>query len=257
MHPLKLTGKIFYGIGVAGVGLLHFIYAGFRPFVLPFTAEVTKDVSILVYVTGAVLVAAGLYITIFQKVKTIALYLGLLFLSFFLFGHLPNILTNHPEILGMWINPLKILCFSGGAFIVATAFTDNKQTSLDKFAQIGKYFFALLLVVFGSTHFIYLDFVKPLVPAWIPGGQLFWTYVGGISLMAAGVAMFINFKPKLIGILLGAMLIIWVVVLHISRAVVAPATDNGNELTSVFQALAFSGMAFMYAVTNNKVQNKT
>ena len=251
MHPLKLTGKIFYGIGVAGIGLLHFIYPGFRPFMLPIPAEATKDLSILVYLTGAILIAAGLYIAFFQKVKSVALYLGLLFLSFFLFGHLPNRLTNHPEILGMWIDALKILSFSGGAFIVATAFIDNKQGSLEKFAQIGKYFFALLLVLFGLTHFIYLDFVKPLVPRWIPGGELPWTYIGGIALIGSGVAIFVNFKPKLIGILLGTMLFIWLMILHIPRAIAAPPTDNGNELTSVFQALAFSGMAFLYAVTKN------
>lgn len=147
----------------------------------------------------------------------------------------------------MWTDALKILCLSGGAFITAIAFSE-KANALEKFARSGKYFFALLLVIFGIDHFVYTDFVKPLVPRWIPG-ELFWTYVGGTALFASGVAIFINFKPTLVGILLGSMLFIWLIILHIPRAAVAPPSDNGNELTSVFQALAFSGMAFMYAST--------
>lgn len=205
MHTLKLAGKVFYGIGVAGIGVLHFIYSGFRPFILPVPAEVTKNLSTLVYLTGAILILAGVAIAALRKVTSIALYLGIFLLLFFLFGHLPNRVTNHPEILGMWTDALKILCLSGGAFIVATAFTENKVNAFEKFARHGKYFFALLLVIFGIDHFIYTDFVKPLVPRWIPG-ELFWTYFAGIALIGSGVAIFINFKPRAIGILLGTML---------------------------------------------------
>lgn len=155
--------------------------------------------------------------------------------------------------LGVWTDALKILAFSGGAFITAMTFGGSaKPNQLERFAVIGKYFFALLLVLFGIDHFLYTDFVKPLVPSWIPGTQLFWTYVGGVALIASGVAIFIGFKPRLIGILLGVMLLLWLIVLHIPRAIIAPATDNGNEWTSVLQALAFSGTAFMYAVSGKR-----
>lgn len=251
-NTLKTGGRIFYGIGVAGIGLLHFIYDGFRPFILPIPAEETRNLTILVFITGAILVAAGLYIAFANKNKNIALYLGLFFLAFFLFGHLPNRLTNHPEMLGVWTDALKILAFSGGAFITARAFSSYDQPNqLQKFAIVGKYFFALLLVLFGIDHFLYVDFVKALVPTWIPGTQLFWTYVGGIALIGSGLAMFIGFKPRLMGVLLGVMMLLWLIVLHIPRAIVAPPTDNGNEWTSVFQALAFSGMAFMSATKQN------
>lgn len=249
-NTLKTGGRIFYGTAVAGIGWLHFIYAGFRPFILPLSAEATKNFNVLASITGSILTAVGIYIAMANKNKNIALYLGLFFLAFFLFGHLPNRLTNNPGMLGMWTDALKILAFSGGAFITAKAFGSYEQPNqLQKFATVGKYFFALLLVLFGIDHFLYIDFVKRLVPTWIPGTQLFWTYVGGLALIASGVAIFIGFKPRLTGTLLGVMMLLWLIVLHIPRAIVAPPTDNGNEWTSVFQALAFSGMAFMYAVT--------
>jgi hypothetical protein len=40
------------------------------------------------------------------------------------------------------------------------------------------------------------------------------------------------------------MIFIWVVILHIPRAV---AMRNSNETTAVFEALAFSGVAFILA----------
>jgi hypothetical protein len=44
------------------------------------------------------------------------------------------------------------------------------------------------------------------------------------------------------------MLLIWFAILHIPRAIADPYSGKGNEITSVFQALAFSGIAFVIAV---------
>ncbi|WP_431211722.1 hypothetical protein ACQ86N_38900 [Puia sp. P3] len=102
------------------------------------------------------------------------------------------------------------------------------------------------MIVFGIDHFLYTDFVATLVPSWIPG-HIFWTYFAGIALIGAGLAIMFRFRLKQVGILLGVMIFLWLILLHIPRAAVAPATDNGNELTSVFQALGFSGAAFVMA----------
>ncbi|MBC7826527.1 MAG: hypothetical protein H7122_02185 [Chitinophagaceae bacterium] len=254
MQQLKSIGKIFFGLGIAGIGVLHFIYPGFRPVLLPIPPEATQNLHFLVYLTGAVLIVAGICIAIIQNVKTISLFLGLLLLLFVIIGHLPNRLTNNPGILGAWTDALKLLALSGGAFIISTLYPDTKNnrliSSIEKMALCGKYFFALMLIIFGIDHFLYADFVKTLVPSWIPG-QLFWTYFGGIALIGSGLAVFLNFKPRAISLLLGAMLFIWLIVLHIPRAIVAPRADNGNEWTSVLQCLAFIGIAVLYPYSNN------
>ena len=106
-----------------------------------------------------------------------------------------------------------------------------------------------MLVIFGIDHFVYIGFVQTLVPAWIPG-HLFWSYFAGVALIGSGLAIFLNFKPRAISLLLASMLFIWLIILHIPRAIVAPVTDNGNEWTSVFQCLAFCGMAILYPYSN-------
>jgi uncharacterized membrane protein YphA (DoxX/SURF4 family) len=249
MQQLRNYGRIFYGLGTAGIGIQHFIYPGFRPVILPLPPETTAGINFLAYATGAIIALAGLYIALAKNVKTIALFLGLFFLLFCLLGHLPNRLANQPGNLGAWTDALKCLTLAGGSFVVSRLYPDSRSNGfisfLEKISAYGKYFFALLLVIFGIDHFIYLDFVKTLVPDWIPGHE-FWTRLGGVALIGAGLAIFINFKPRSISLLLAVMLLIWLIVLHIPRAFAAPATDYGNEWTSVFECLAFAGIALLY-----------
>lgn len=248
MNNIKTTARIFYGLGIAGIGILHFMYAGFRPVILPVPAEATQNLSALVYLLGAFLVIAGLAIAAGKWIRPVALSLAAVLLLFFLFGHLPNRLTNMPTVLGVWTDALKILALAGGAFIVARAYPGNNIsklfTALNKLSFLGRYFFGIMLLLFGIDHFLYTDFVKTLVPLWIPG-NLFWTYVAGVALAGAGLAFIINFKIKTIGMLTGAMLFIWLIVLHIPRSIVADNSTDPNEIVSVFECLAFSGMAFL------------
>ena len=49
---------------------------------------------------------------------------------------------------------------------------------------------------------------------------------------------------RLAGALSGLMILIWVIVLHVPRAV---TIRDANETTAVFEALAFSGLALIIA----------
>ncbi len=257
MQNLKGIGKVFYGIGIAGIGVLHFVFPWFRPVLAPIPAEDTQNITALIYLIGAALTISGFYIASSSKVRTVALLLGWALLLFLVIGHLPNRLTNNPGMLGMWSDTLKLLALSGGALMIARIFPDNRSLGslsfLDKIAPYGRYFFGIMLFLFGIDHFLYADFVKGLVPGWVPGAE-FWTYFTGVALIGAGLAIIINFKPRTISLLLATMLFLWLILLHIPRALVAPMTDNGNEWTSVFECLAFAGMALLWPYANNRVE---
>jgi uncharacterized membrane protein YphA (DoxX/SURF4 family) len=96
-----------------------------------------------------------------------------------------------------------------------------------------------------------LSFVETLVPSWIPWHS-FWTYFAGIALIASGFAIIINIKARLAAFLLGIMIFIWLAVLHLPRGIADPHIGHGNELRSVFESLAFSGIAFVLAGTSKK-----
>ena len=54
-------------------------------------------------------------------------------------------------------------------------------------------------------------------------------------------------------ILAGIMLFIWFAILHLPGAFSNPTVDEGNLVVSAFDALAFSGTAFMVACGYYKV----
>jgi uncharacterized membrane protein len=113
-----------------------------------------------------------------------------------------------------------------------------------KMADAGRYLIAISLPVFAVQHFMYADFVATLVPSWIPA-HLFWAYFAGVAFIAAALTIAAKKMMRLTGMLLGTMFLLWVVVLHAPR--VAAALHNGNEVTSLFVALAMSGVGFALA----------
>src|SRR5262249_10936067 len=113
-----------------------------------------------------------------------------------------------------------------------------------KFIPLGRYFLSIFLILCGIQHFIYAEFVESLVPTWVPEA-LFWTYFSGVALIAGGLGISLGPTSRLAATLSGLMIFLWVVLLHIPRA--AADLHNANETTALFEALAFSGTAFLAA----------
>jgi len=173
----------------------------------------------------------------------LGVFLFLLFLCFHVYDQV--FLSPYSFHFGLWTNPLKELALSGGAFVMAASFPEEKSLPGNKLLLLlGRILFSIMLIVFGIDHFLYTEFVAKLVPGWIPG-SVFWTYFGAVALIGSGVCIMLNIKINLVGILLGTMLFLWFIMLHIPRAIAEPNIEKGNEITSVFQALAFSGIAFL------------
>jgi uncharacterized membrane protein YphA (DoxX/SURF4 family) len=259
MNKIIKTGRLFYCLGLAAIAFQQFFYGDLRPVFLPAAwPSWTHRYSIWGYLSGAAIIIACVFILLGNRSKIMSLYLGGFFLLLFLVFHAPFLLfvnQYQPYHLGLWTDPLKDLAISGGAFLVAESFHETKQigekktfivTLLEKLIPFGILFFCITIISFGIDHFFYTDFVATLVPAWFPD-HTFWTYFGGIALICSGVAIVLNIRRKTIAILLAVMLFIWFVILHIPRAVADPFGNQGNEITSVFEALAFSGIALLIA----------
>jgi uncharacterized membrane protein len=257
------TSQVFFGIGMMGIGIQHFIYSVFRPVIIPPEPQWLQT-PILVVVIGAAIVTAGTFILLGRNTKTISLLLACFLLFCLVFIQCPYILfiqPNSPAHLGLWTDPLKELALSGGAFVMAgisdgPASKHPFTTATEKLIPLGKFFFAATLLLFGIDHFFYTDFVASLVPAWVPD-HIFWTYFAGVALIGTGIAIILKIKRRRIALLASVMLFLWLVLLHIPRAIADPHTGKGNEITSVFEALAFSGIALGIAVMQKQTRNNT
>lgn len=266
---LVKISRCFYGTGISVYGIQQVVYGDFRPAILPPSWPAWMHAyGICAYIIGVALIAAGTFILLDKKTGIISLLLGtllLILLTGFQFPFTIFVQPNKPYHLGLWISPLEELALSGGAFVVAGLYKNDLKLLpenyffrlAEKFIPLGRVFFCTTIVLFGICHFFYTSSVASLVPAWFPD-PVFWAYFAGIALIGSGVAIILEIKTRRIALLLSLMLILWVIILHIPRAIAYPFTENGNEITSVFEALAYSGSALgiscMYQPVNKKIK---
>ncbi|MBS1519531.1 MAG: hypothetical protein JST50_00935 [Bacteroidetes bacterium] len=248
MENTTRVWRLFFAVGLFAIAIQELVNKDFVLVILPagFPAWLTNRL-IWDWVFSLPLAIACICIILEIKARPVSLIIGGILLLLVILFQVPG--QHTPMILAAWVNPFKELTLSGGAFLAAGSLArENKVSPLENFLEklipAGKYFFAITMVLFGYMHFLYRDFVVPLVPNWIPW-HLFWTYFAGAALMAGGLGIIINVKRHLAANLLGTAIFIWFVILHIPRAVADPHSLNGNEITSVFEALSFSGIAFL------------
>jgi hypothetical protein len=86
------------------------------------------------------------------------------------------------------------------------------------------------------------------MPSWIPS-PLFWMYLTGAALIGSGIGIIFKIERGLMATLLGTMILIWVIILHIPKAMAAPLTHDAGEVVSGFLALAYCGIAFVISGT--------
>jgi uncharacterized membrane protein YphA (DoxX/SURF4 family) len=250
------VGRIFFAIGMLGIGFQHFFFRKILPLVAPIWPAWIPGRPFWAYLVGTILVLGGISILSGFKARAAAILLSGLFLLSFVLLHVPANLIAGVKSLGGWALAIKAFSLAGCALVVAgtspaTQAGNSRSSSTglrDKLIRLGMYPFAIGIIAFGVCHFLYTPYVATLVPAWIPG-HVFWTYFAGTALIASGLGMIVGVKARLAATLLGAMILTWILILHIPRAVADPYGDVGNEWTSTLEALAKTGVAFILGET--------
>lgn len=251
------TARISYGVMIAGLGVQQLFYGNFRPVILPPWPISFPGQLYSVYLASFILILAGLFIVFNNKARIVSLVLGGLFLLLIVFCQVPYEIKydRYDMYLGSWAFVFKELAFAGGAFVVAGSFPVGQKNGspkiwlldlLEKLIPSGSVFFCMTMICFGADHFLYTKPVSVLVPAWIPGA-MFWTRFAGAALIASGIAIVLRIKLKLNALLLALMIFLWLILLHIPRAIADPYSLQGNEISSVFEAFGFSGIACLIA----------
>jgi uncharacterized membrane protein len=226
------VGRLFFAIGLAAFGVQQFIYGDFVPGRAPAWPPAIPGRLVWACVSGAFLIVAGAAIFSGVWARRAAIASGTMIFVWALLRQLPGLVANPHGI--VLTASGKALALSGGAFAVAG------------FLYVGQCGLGIFMLIGGMQHFIYPDFVAALIPAWIPGHH-FWTYVAGVALIAGGAGLMLPKTARLAAALTGMMLLLWVVLLHMPRAVAAADPQRRNEWTAVFEALTMSGIAFVLA----------
>jgi hypothetical protein len=249
---LVQAGRILFAIALLFFGIEFFIYASGTSGPLP-GPPWARGGTVAAWLIWAGFVAAALSITSGKLGRWTSMVLGICLLLFGLIHYGPVLVARLHDP-GPWTVLFELLALGGGSFIIAASFPPLHDGAWRTVAAVGRYLVAVSLVVFAVQHFMYARFVADLVPAWIPT-RLFWAYFTGIAFVAAALAIAANKMVRIAATLLGTMFFLWVVLLHVPR--VAGALRNGDEVTSLFVALAMSGVSFVLAgVYGNSIERR-
>ncbi len=242
------AGRICCGLAMLGFAAEHWVTRSFATRVLPPwpAASVHPRLTAwLAALVGLVLATSGLAILARRRSSRAGVALAVLFGGGLLLVGIPRALA-HWRVGAAWTNPCKVLVLVGGALLVA-ALGDRGPSAEDAGGHAWTFCrssLALFLTVGGVQHFVYADFVRTLVPGWIPGA-LFWTYAAGLGLIAAGVGFAVPRAARLAGLGAGATIFSWFLILHIPRAVAA--WSDAGEWSGVAESLAIAGIAWLVA----------
>ena len=249
------VGQIFFGAAITGLGTQTICYHDFPYMAIP--PHHSWIPVIVTYIFGILFMLSGILIAFEKRIVPVALSLAVLLLLIFCFCYVPYefLATSNYMHLGEWDNAEKELALSAGAFIIAGSYLQQNEKFfprlLPKLAPFGVILFAVIITTFGIDHFLYAKDVAEYIPSWI-SNRLFWAYLAGTALLGSGLAITLNIKRKLAATLLGTMIFIWVIILHMPKAIAENLANMGSEITSALIALAYSGIAFVIAGARNK-----
>jgi uncharacterized membrane protein len=231
------TATVFVAIALIGWGIMHFLVGDFIAGRAPSWPEGIPGKIAWAYASGLILIVAAVSI-IFpnQRTSVVVACTGLIILAWAggrtLWIVLPNL-----DYGGNLTNFGKAITIGSGLLLIAF----DKRKAILTFTCICT---GIFFLIGGIQHFIFIDFVKTLVPRWIPG-DVFWSYAAGAGLIAAGIALTTGLVRKTAALISAWMVFIWFLILHIPRGF--GETASFNEWIAVFEALFVSSiLAIIY-----------
>jgi uncharacterized membrane protein len=231
---------------MAAFGIQQLSYGSFARWVARLPAWVPAP-AIWPYLTGAVFVACAAAILSGKQARTAALVLSAMILAFAVLLN-PFEIAAHPAVADLWGRAGKAFALSGAAALVAGSLRAQPSAPGPRFLEslipLAPFFVSAFFCIGGVEHFLYAPFVEQMIPAWMPV-RIFWTYFTGTALLAGGIGMVVPKTSRPAGLLSGSMVLSWVVLLHIPRALAD--LHKTAETTAIFEALAISGAAFLIA----------
>src|SRR5258707_3484729 len=156
----------------------------------------------------------------------------------------PTILAAFLEISGTAV----AMCTAGIAvFLIGIWAAKNdiaQARGLDKIVALANLCFAVPLAVFGTLHLFGPQFVKDLVPRYMPG-RMFWVYFVGCALIAASLSIATKIGVRWSGLLVGIMMFMFVAMLYLPSAL--RHLHARITWTIVFREMSFGGAAWILA----------
>lgn len=209
-----------YGLGAVALALLGLAWGDFAAVLRP-TPNGVPEPSALGYMAAVPFLLAGLAV---QWERAAARGALVLIVSYCVAIAALDISSGiaHPFVFGAWYGVTEHLALAASGLIVYGYCAQFDHITAERLAQIGRLVFGICLIYFGLAHLVYFAYTAKMVPAWLPPGQAFWTYVTAAGHIAAGIAILTGSAARLAAILLTAMFIIFAILVHAPTLFIDP-----------------------------------
>lgn len=239
---LSRAGVLMFGLAVCAFGIETFLFSEIAMGRAPQWPESWPGKILWCYSSAVFFVVTGVLIASRRYGHKPAMALGI---YLFIWAVMRNLLAGNLA-LGTEITWTgKSIVLTGGALgIAGIAGNSPGLKSVTTLRWTARCALAFFLILCGLEHFMFVQFIKSLVPRWIPGEE-FWTYAAGVFLIAGGIGLLPNRTLRAAATCAGLMVFIWLIILHIPRALDASTNATVvNEWIAVAEALAVCGIAF-------------
>ncbi len=206
------------------------------------------------YFVGCSLFAAATSLSLRKFVRLSSTLLGLMFFLFVCLMHIPNALAD-PKNRFAWAYLLRDLSLAGGAWALAGLHSRDSSPQLSKWMILfGRIVIGMAAIFFAVEFFLHPEFapgfpLEKMTPSWVPFPRV-WGYLTGAILLAAGIALALNKKPRMAATSLGALMTILTVCLYLPIWILARSGTTPEIMEAinyVFDTLIYAGAALVLA----------
>jgi uncharacterized membrane protein len=237
MNPIRQLARITFAIGIIALGTLGFVYGDFVsawPAWVPFR-------EVLLYAASAFMVLAGAGV-LAERTALASLRILLPYLVIWMLLRVPAVMTA-PEVDGAWCGVGEIAVLVAGAWLLIAELATAPSSSIERFVvsargqRIARVMFAISLLAFGPSHFVYLENTVKFIPAWLPF-RTGWAYLTGAAHTAAGLGIVFSVRARPAAFMEAAMLTIFTLGVWIPEIIAKPTLQSN-----------WSEFAFSWAIT--------
>jgi uncharacterized membrane protein len=212
-----------------------------------------------VYFVGAALIAAAMSIAAQKESQLAAAMTGVMLVLFVLMIHIPNCFRA-PHDRSMYTIAARECLLSAGAFAYAAAQAQDwrrgtyrgwglalRSSAWSKVVGIARLVIGVVIVDYGIQQFLFPGYAPGIpqqgpeiivMPSWIPAHAL-WAYVSGAIFLLCGIALLLNWRPRLVAEVLAATVLVEVALIYAPATIKTPANiDIGLNYIAIHFMLA-------------------
>ena len=205
------------------------------------------------YFIGCALLAAATSLAFRKFMRLSSTLLGLMFFLFVCMIYSRGVL-RHPDNRMAWIFFLRDLSFCAGAWALASLYSRAASPQLSKWMLLfARVVLAIAAIFYGIQHFLHPKFapgvpLEKVTPSWVPFPSV-WAYLAGTILLASGIVLLLNKKPRLAAASIGALMTVLTLCPYLVLLLLARGAPEINEgLNYVADTLLYAGSALAVAL---------